>query len=150
MPSESLIKRLSMGSDYFGMLYMRGQKVREWEKKLKSIFDEIDKDLEEKYSDEFRIRPGRPSAGGTANPESDGLFNIGAVFSAGYGSEHGRGYIVRVHMATSADVPDAIREEIERDVVERLNVRLPQVFEGRDLHVERDGNVFKIVGDFGL
>ena len=129
---------------------MRGSRVLKWEKRLKDIFDRIDVELEEEYGDRFSLRPSRPEAGETANPEASGLFNIGAAFSAGYGSEHGRGYIVRVHMSTSSRVPDEVEEEIERKVVEKLESLLPEKFGEQNLRVERDGNVFKIVGDFGL
>lgn len=129
---------------------MRGSKVLAWEKRLKAIFDQVDVELEEEYGDKYSLRPNRPEAGETANPEASGLFNVGAVFSAGYGSEHGRGYIVRVHMSTSSRVPPQVREEIEQKVVEKLDSRLSGEFGDRDLRVERDGNVFKIVGDFGL
>jgi len=129
---------------------MRGGKVLKWEKKLKDIFDQIDVELEEEYGDRYSLRPNRPQVGETANPEASGLFNIGAAFSAGYGSEHGRGYIVRVHMSASSKVPGEVREAIERKVAEKLKKLLPENFGDQDLRVERDGNVFKIVGDFGL
>lgn len=129
---------------------MRGGRVREWEKKLKRIFDQIDAELEDEYGDRFHLRSNRPEAGETSNPESDGLFNIGAVFSAGYGSEHGRGYIVKIHMSTLRQVPREIREEISEKVVTRLRQLLTQTFPERELEVARDGKALKIIGDLRL
>lgn len=129
---------------------MRGGKVKKWEKKLKRVFDQIDARLEREYGDRFRRRPNRPEVGSTANPESDGLFDVGAFFSAGYGSEHGRGYIVKINVSTMSRIPEDLLEEIETKVVEMLREMLPKIFPDQDLKVERDGNVYKIIGDFKL
>lgn len=129
---------------------MRGGSVREWEKKLKRVFNRIDAELETEYGDRFQLRSKRPEAGQTSNPEADGIFNIGAVFSAGYGSEHGRGYIVKIEMSTLSRVPGEVREEIAGKVAARLRELLPQAFPERELEVARDSNVFKIIGDLRL
>lgn len=121
-----------------------------WEEKLKEVFDDIDHELEDAYGDRYNLHPSRPTRGETGNPESDGLFNVGASFSAGYGSEHGRGYVISVRMVTLDRVPPGFQEEIEDRVVAMLRDRLPAHFPGRDLRVERDGHVFKITGDLSL
>ena len=129
---------------------MRHPKLSQWDRQLKALFDEVDDFLEEKYGSLYRLHPNRAPRGRTANKESDGLFNIGADFTAGYGSSLGRGYVIDVDMVTLEDVPDHIREEINEEVVRQVELRLPRFFPDRDLRVSRDGNVYKIHGDFSL
>lgn len=121
-----------------------------WEEKLKRVFDEIDHELEERYGDRYPLHPNRPTRGETANPEDDGLFNVGASFTAGYGSQRGRGYVVSVRMVTLARVPADVQEQMENEVAVMLRERLPSIFPGRDLRVDRDGHVFKITGDLSV
>ena len=129
---------------------IRHPKVIAWEQKLGEIFDKIDAELEVMYGDRYPLHPARAERGKTSNPEYDGLFNVGAVFSAGFGSQHGAGYLVRMRVATLAHVPKPVLEEIENVVVLRLSEELPNVFPGRDLKVTRDGPIFKIHGDLSL
>lgn len=129
---------------------MRHPKALTWEAKLKAIFDRIDADLEARYGGHFHLRANRPAVGETANPEHDGLFNVGAAFTAGFGSKHGRGYIVEMHMATISRVPDAVREAILDEVAQRLRDALPEAFPGKKLQVSREGAAYKIHGDLSL
>lgn len=122
----------------------------EWEQTLKRVFDRIDHRLEDQYGQLYPLHPSRPKRGKTSNPESDGLFNVGAVFTAGFGSERGPGYIVETQMATLSRVPDEVQERIEEEVVVMLKEELARDFPGRTLHVSRDGHVFKIHGDLSL
>ncbi|VDB01015.1 hypothetical protein S1OALGB6SA_2109 [Olavius algarvensis spirochete endosymbiont] len=117
---------------------------------MKSMFDKIDDWLEDKYGGIFQLHPKRPRRGKTSNKEADGLFNIGADFSLGYGSELGRGYVVQIEMATLEHIPRETRRQIENDVERLVRERLPQVFPGQSLTLERDGNLLKIIGDFNL
>ena len=126
---------------------MRHHAVIAWEKKLKAIFDSIDDELEETYGDRYPLRSARAKHGTTSNKEHDGLFRIGASFSAGFGSKHGRGYIVEVRMVTAKAVSDSVRREIEDRVVARLREALSRAFPDRDLRVSLDGHVYKIHGD---
>lgn len=114
------------------------------------VFRRIDERLEDEYGDRYPLHPARPKEGSTANPAHDGLFNIGASFSGGFGSAHGRGYVVNVRMATLEDVDDAVREEIKQRVARELETELPQAFPDRHLKVSRDGHTFKIHGDLSL
>lgn len=129
---------------------MRGKKVKEWERRLKTVFDSIDVDMEKKYGGKYQLRERRPKFGQTANSESNGLFNIGAVFSAGYGSKHGRGYIVRVLMLTSKRLPDHVHHKIQCEVVDFLKAKLPIAFPDNEMTIKHDGDIFKIVGDLSL
>ena len=129
---------------------VRHPKATEWEDNLKRLFDRIDAELEAQYGDRYALHPNRPTRGETANPEDDGLFNVGAAFSAGFGSEQGRGYIVSLRMATLQHVPPEVQAAIEAEVVDRVRALLPEFFPGKDLRVERDGHAFKITGDLSL
>jgi hypothetical protein len=124
--------------------------VEGWEKTLKKVFDEIDDVIEERFGSLYNLHPARPKRGSTANREQDGLFDIGASFSAGFGSAYGRGYVVDVGMVTLDRVPDAIKDHIQDQVVALLREKLPVFFSDRELEVEKDGNVFKIIGDLSL
>lgn len=128
----------------------RDARVTAFEARLKTVFDRIDADLEARYGNRYPLHPARPAEGRTGNPEMDGLFNVGAAFSAGYGSQHGPGYVVNVRMVTLREVPPEVQEQMEREVAEHLRRLLPEAFPGRILHVDRDGHVFKIHGDLSL
>jgi hypothetical protein len=121
-----------------------------FEKKLKKVFDRIDDYLEEQYGDRYPLHPSRAKRNTTANKEDDGLFNVGAAFSAGFGSEHGAGYVVEVRMATLAEIPEEIQDKLERIVAVCLRNELPKAFPKRKLKVKRDGPVYKIFGDLSL
>ena len=129
---------------------MRYHKIEEWESRLKRVFDRVDDFLEEKYGRKYPLHPARPTRGATASKAQDGLFNVGASFSAGYGSKRGPGYVVEVRMVTLTRVPRYIRDQIEEDAVQRLQEELPKEFPDRELLVERDGPVYKIHGDLRI
>ncbi|MBN2736942.1 MAG: hypothetical protein JXR70_08185 [Spirochaetales bacterium] len=121
-----------------------------WEKKLKILFDEIDDFLENKYGQEFPLQPNRPKRGATSSKNHDGLFNVGAAFSGGYGSEHGAGYVIEIRMSTLAHVPDELRNTIGLEVKDLVEEKLQEQFPGKDLKVAKDGFVYKIYGDLTL
>ena len=87
-------------------------KTLEWDGRLKDVFDRIDRALEDRYHGRWKLRRNRPMRGETANPEADGLFNIGVFFTPGYGSRLGRGYLVEIVIATDESIPD--EEQIGR------------------------------------
>jgi hypothetical protein len=129
---------------------MRHYKVEQWESRLKAVFDRVDEYLEEKYGRKYPLHPARPARGTTSSKAQDGLFNLGASFSAGYGSRHGPGYVMEVRMVTLTRVPQYVRDRIEEEAVSRLREELPKEFPDRELKVERDGPVYKIYGDLRL
>lgn len=122
----------------------------QFESRLKELFDEVDDYLEEKYGDRFPLHPARAHRGTTANKESNGLFNVGAAFSAGYGSLHGRGYVIDIDMVTLSHIPEKVEDEIEADAVAFVREKLPHYFPDRNLEVKRDSHAFKIAGDLSL
>jgi hypothetical protein len=62
----------------------------------------------------------------------------------------GRGYLIDVSMATLEKVDDEARSAIYKAAADKVNELLPVHFPERELAVNRDGNHFKIQGDFGL
>ncbi len=129
---------------------MKHPRLAEFETALKRLFDSVNDQLEAKYGNRFELHPARPRHGQTSNRSHDGLFNVGASFTAGYGSRLGRGYVVQVDMVTLENVPREVQEQIEQEAVELVRQKLPYYFPHRHLTVERDRNVFKIRGDLRL
>ena len=125
-------------------------KMTEFDDRMKQLFDEVDHFIEDLYGDRYTLHPVRPARGETSNPEADGLFDIGARFTPGYGSEHGRGYLIDVAMSTLDKVEDDARREIYESVAAKVSELLPVHFPERELVVRRDRNHFKIQGDFCL
>ena len=125
-------------------------KMAEFDDRLKKLFDEVDDYIEDLYGDSYSLHPARPARGETENPEMDGLFNIGANFTAGYGSELGRGYLIDVSMSTLDKVDENVRRKIYEATAEKVKELLPIHFPERELTVKLDRNHFKIQGDFSL
>ena len=125
-------------------------KMVEFDKRMKALFDEVDHYLEDLYGDKYPLHPSRPLRGETENPEMDGLFNISAVFTPGFNSEHGRGYIIDVSISTLEKVDENIRGEIYEAAAEKAKELLPVHFPERELTIQREKNHFKIQGDFSL
>ena len=127
-------------------------RLERWERRLKAVFDEINDELESSYGNNkrFRRHPNRPPTGTTSNREDDGLFDLGAAFTVGIGSQHGPGYVVQARIATLDNVPRDIQEKFEAEVIRRLKEKLPSAFPDTQLHIDRDGPVYKIHGDLSL
>jgi hypothetical protein len=126
-------------------------RLERWEHRLKQVFDEIDSELEaEGACHKFTRHPNRPPAFATSNREDDGLFDLGAAFTVGIGSQHGPGYVVQARIATLDNVPPETQQRFEAEVARRLKKKLPAAFPGVTLHVDLDGHVYKIHGDLSL
>ena len=125
-------------------------KLERWEARLKQVFDEINDEFEAEYGQRARRHPNRPPAGSTSNREDDGLFDLGAAFTVGIGSQHGPGYVVQARIATLDSVPAELQEKFEAEVIRRLKEKLPAAFPDVKLFVDRDGPVYKIHGDLSL
>ena len=124
--------------------------LEDFEFALDTVLADVDRMLEERWGDRWPLHPARPAAGVAANPRYDGLFRITAAFTAGFGSEKGPGYLLRTEAATLADVPAADRTALEDEAAALVRDGLARAFPGRELHVERDGGVYKIFGDLSL
>ena len=125
-------------------------KTVDFDDKLKKIFDEIDHYLEDVYGDLYILHPARMKKGETSNPSHDGLFNVGASYTAGFGSLYGKGYAIEIRMVTLEKIdPDHV-QTIEEEVISLLKEKLSEVFPERKLYVDREPHVIKIHGDFSL
>ena len=126
-------------------------KVERWDAKLKAVFDEIDRELES--IDGLRhlpLHPVRPPAGATSNPEDDGVLELGASYTAGFGSKYGPGYVVTIRLATLEEVEPEGYKTLEKTVIDLLRQKLPDAFPDANLKVDRDGSAYKIHGDLSL
>lgn len=134
----------------FSLVIMRHHKAKKWELRLKDVFDEIDRELEHEYSGKFDLHPARSRRGTTSNPEMDGLFNVGASYSAGFGSKFGPGYVVDIRLSTLSRVPKQLKMELRDRVQALLNEKLPIAFPGKKLHVDQERRHLRIHGDLSL
>ncbi len=125
-------------------------KVENWEENLNAILRKVDIALEREFPDVATRHPVRPPSGTTASPQYDGLFRVTASFTAGFGSQLGRGYSIQVD-CMSLNPPDSGKmREIESRAVQLITDLLPEAFPGRQLEVKQDGTQWKIVGDLSL
>ncbi len=129
---------------------MQHHKLQRFLDTLKKLLDEVDDYLEDQYGGDYRLHPARAPRGATANKAASGLFSVSANFSAGYGSDHGRGYVLEFRIVTLEEVPDDVEEEIDEVAAQRIQQLLPRYFPDRDLQVSRDGHLFKLHGDLSL
>jgi flagellar capping protein FliD len=120
------------------------------EKRFRKMLNELDEYLENTYGNQYDLHPNRPVRGEAASNLYDGLFSATMNFSMGYGSEHGRGYIVKIDISTLEQVDKEHRSHIEEDAIEHLRLLLERDFPERYLEIKRDGRLYKIVGDFSL
>ena len=129
---------------------MRHKKVKEWEHQLKRVFDKIDIAMENQYKNRFKLHPARSKHGKTSSRDMDGLFNIGASYSAGFGSKFGPGYVVDIRVSTLERISKPLKHEF-RDQVQRMLIeRLPLAFPGKELHVDKERKHLRIHGDLSL
>lgn len=112
--------------------------------------DDLDKYLEDTYGDRYPLHPNRLARGKAASVAYDGLFSTGTQFTMGYGSKAGRGYIVDIDIVTLSRVDERDKEMIETSAVSYLQKLLPIYFPDRALRIVKDGNLYKIIGDFSL
>jgi len=121
-----------------------------WEDALQRVLSSVDRELESRHGGKWPLHPARPAAGVAANPQYDGLFRVTAAFTAGFGSKIGPGYVLRAEIATLSPVLQADREAIEEEAVALVRKGLAREFPGKDLAVDKDGDVWKIHGDLSL
>lgn len=117
---------------------------------MRAMCDELDDRLEEEFGSHYPRHPNRLARGKAASVAYDGLFSTGTQFTLGYGSDHGRGYIVSVEMRTLAKVRDEDGQAVQEATVTIINELIPKYFTDREISLEKDGKVYKLVGDFSL
>lgn len=125
-------------------------KQQRLEDTLRALCEELDHHLEDLYGERYPLHPNRLPRGRASSVFYDGLFSAGTMFTLGYGSKVGRGYIVDIDIRTLSKVAPEDRLEIETEAIRFIEERLPIHFPERELKVAKDGTVYKIVGDFSL
>ncbi len=120
------------------------------EKNMRALCNALDEYLEDTYGDSYPLHPNRMKRGKAGSVAYDGLFSTGTKFTLGYGSQSGRGYLVDIEIVTLEKIVHEIREEIEKSAASFLRKNLSEYFPHRELEIVKEGNVFKIVGDFSL
>jgi len=125
-------------------------KVIKFDQTLKRVFDEIDDYLEDYYGDLYALHPARLPRGEASNKSHDGLFNVGASYTAGFGSVYGKGYAIEIRFVTLEKIDPLHIKEVEEKVKELLEEKLAEYFPERKLYVNKDGLCLKIYGDFSL
>ncbi len=129
---------------------MAHPKIKKFQKGLHAMFDEIDDYLEDRYGKLLMLHPNRPPRGSTASKAQDGLFDIGAQFSAGYNSTFGRGYSIDLKIVSLEKISEDLYRKIIDDLIIRINEKLKTYFPERTLWVEEDIRSLKIVGNLSL
>ena len=125
-------------------------RVEKWEDKLNALLRQVDAALEEEYGEVVPRHPSRLPHGATGNPQHDGLFRITAAFTAGFGSQLGRGYVVTIEPVTLETFPPGIWHGAEQKACQMIREGLEEALPGRGLKLQRDGDVWKITGDLSL
>ncbi len=125
-------------------------KQMQLEQKLRDMADDLDHYLEERFEGLYPLHPNRLPRGKAASVAYDGLFSTGTQFTAGYGSEHGRGYVLSVEIRNLCPVDEADRQAVEEASREYIKKIIPRYLPGRTVELKRDGTVYKLVGDFSL
>ncbi|MFA7128540.1 MAG: hypothetical protein WC136_05165 [Sphaerochaeta sp.] len=117
---------------------------------MRKMCDELDHHMEDTFGKKYPLHPNRLARGKASSVAYDGLFSTGTQFTLGYGSDHGRGYIVSVEIRTLSKVREEDKQQIEREAVDYIRTLIPRYFPNRNITLEKDGNVYKLVGDFSL
>jgi len=125
-------------------------KQEELEDRMSLLCQELDNHLEDVFGTRYTIHPNRLKRGQGSNPIYDGLFSTSMAFTLGYGSKYGRGYVVNVEVRTLDKVSQYDKVHITSEAFSFLSEKLRDYFPDHPLEVVQDGNVMKIIGDFGL
>ncbi|WP_320127828.1 hypothetical protein [uncultured Sphaerochaeta sp.] len=120
------------------------------ETNFRLLCDDLDTFLENTFGHRYTRHPNRLARGKAASVAYDGLFSTGTQFTLGYGSNYGRGYIVDIEIRTLDKIPATERQEIEEEAINQLKTFIPSRFPDRKISVVKDGNVYKLIGDFSL
>lgn len=129
---------------------MKNPLLEQWELKMQEVFDRVDEQLEKRYKGKFSLKPNRPEAGEGISPNTDGLFDISILFTPGFGSELGAGYVFKVRLATAERVPQEFIKSVEDEASELVKLELSKLFPGKQFDISRDGRSYKITGDLDL
>ncbi len=125
-------------------------KTEAWDRAVQAAIVATDHEMERLYGAGVQLRRNRPQSGSTANPQMDGLFNINLVFTNGANSLLGRGYSLDIEVGSNEDPSPEMTERYTESCRKILEAELQKSLPGRNLHFERDGDRWKLQGDFSL
>lgn len=120
------------------------------EEQFSQMAKALDNELEDSFGHKHQLHPNRPKRGMAANPSFDGLFATTFAFTLGYGSTHGRGYIVNIDLRTLECISSEEKTQIQNFAFTYLTENISNFFPDRELSVVHDGRLIKIVGNFSL
>ena len=103
-------------------------KQQQLEDQLRALCDDLDEYLEDTYGAEYHLRPNRQPRGTTSSNQYDGLFATAPAFTLGYGSEHGKGYVVEISICTFDWIEPKRRKEMFDDAFAYVNAILLTIF----------------------
>lgn len=129
---------------------LRHPAAEAFEARLREAFRAVDRAMEERHAGRFPPRTGRPRHGTIDDFESSGLFEIGGAYSAGFGSEHGPGYVIQFNVSTAVRLSEPERQALEAEAIALLGPALARQFPGRNLRLSPEGAAWKIHGDLSL
>ncbi len=124
------------------------------QEKLEEQFAELEKGidghLEDMFGDRLSLHPSRMPRGKGSNPIYDGLFSATIVFSMGYGTQYGRGYIVNVGVSTLDMIDPELKDQIMNEAFHYTSEHYMDYLPDRKIQVVRDMGLIKLIGDFSL
>lgn len=145
---------LSTKNIQFGILVLYGVNMDPRQEKLEESFvlfeKAIDNYLEDTFSDEITIHPMRMKRGKGANPIHDGVFSTTIIFSMGFGTKYGRGYIINISISTLDNVSSHLKERIEEATFDFASKHAEEYLPGRNVECVRDAGLIKLIGNFSL
>ncbi|MCR5732214.1 MAG: hypothetical protein K6G51_04685 [Sphaerochaetaceae bacterium] len=110
----------------------------------------IDNHLEDMFSEEINIHPSRMKRGVGANPIHDGIFSVTIIFSMGYGTKYGRGYIINLSISTLDNISYELKQRIEEETFDFVSRHVNEYIPNRNIECVRDAGLIKLIGNFTL
>jgi len=110
----------------------------------------IDEHLEDMFGQRLALHPSRMPRGSGSNPINDGLFSATIIFSMGYGTQYGRGYIVNIGVSTLDYVDPELKDQIMNEAFHFVSAHCTDYLPDRSIKVVRDQGMIKLIGDFSL
>jgi len=124
--------------------------LEQWELKLRKALDNVDAELEKRFSDKIARHPCRPPAGTTSSTKSDGLFSVVSAFSLGLTTGSGPGYTISIRVSSLMPLTDDEHESILSAAAILIPEALATAFPCRSFTLERIGDNFRLTGDLSL
>ena len=124
--------------------------LEQWELTLRKALDEVDAELENRFSDKIPLHPCRPAAGTTSSTKSDGLFAVTSAFSLGLTTGSGPGYTISIRVSSSLPLAPEDHDSILSAAAELIPEALSKAFPERHFTLERIGDNFRLSGDLSL